>query len=121
MHELSIAQSLVEQIARILEAETADRVTRVDVAIGAFSGVEPDALELAFPVAAEDTPVAGARLVMTQVPATVRCRACGLTSTPAFPVMVCGHCASTDVELTGGHELLLSSMELATDDASGAT
>ena len=67
MHELSIAAALVEQVDTIIAKEHAYAATRVTVTVGGLSGVCPEALELAFPVAAEGTTSAGAELVITHI------------------------------------------------------
>jgi hydrogenase nickel incorporation protein HypA/HybF len=63
MHELSIALSLVEAVCEELP-RLGDRVSirRVRVRVGPLSGVVPEALAFAFEVAADDSPIAGARL-----------------------------------------------------------
>jgi hydrogenase nickel incorporation protein HypA/HybF len=74
--------------------------------------VVPDALAFAFALVAEGTPVAGAELVMEEVPAAGRCRACGTESElPGFPLR-CGACGGLDLELLRGEELLVDALEL---------
>jgi hydrogenase nickel incorporation protein HypA/HybF len=69
MHELSIALSLVDavcdELPRLGEHVT---VRRVLVRIGPLSGVVPAALRFAFDAAVEDSPIAGARLEIEEVP-----------------------------------------------------
>jgi len=112
MHELSLACSLVEEAEKVLEAENAARATRVTVGIGKFSGIELDAFEFAFPMAAENTKLAGAGLRIEEIPATVRCRVCGKESSPTFPCFNCANCESDDIELLGGREFNIQSMEI---------
>jgi len=112
MHELSLACSLVEEAEKVLMAESAERATRVTVGIGAFSGIEIDAFEFAFPMATENTRLAGAELRIQAIPASVRCRICGKESTPTFPRFNCAHCESDDIELLGGREFNIQSMEI---------
>jgi hydrogenase nickel incorporation protein HypA/HybF len=59
MHELSIAQSIVELAWERAGERT---VTRVIVEIGARAAVVPDALHFCFELACEGTPLAGAAL-----------------------------------------------------------
>jgi hydrogenase nickel incorporation protein HypA/HybF len=120
MHELSIAQALVEQIEAVARAERAERVYGTRVSVGSLSGVEPDALELAFPVAAEGTVAEGSALTIELAPAAAACRKCGHRFTPEFPLFVCEACASPDVAVDGGRDLLLLSVDLETqqEDAS---
>src|SRR3954447_3714989 len=109
MHELSLAQAVV---AIATEHAAGRRVVKVELKVGHLRQVVPDALDFAFALVAEGTPVEGAELVMEEIPADVRCRACGAESRlEAFPAH-CAPCGSLDVEVTGGDELLVEALEL---------
>lgn len=112
MHELSLAQDLVEHVARVAKSENATRVERIVVLIGRYSGVERDAFEFAFPFASEDTLAEGAELVIEECLATVRCGSCSSTSQPPTTHLICGHCGSTEVVLTNGREFMIQSIQL---------
>ncbi len=114
MHELSIAQSIVTQLEQTVAAEKAVRVVRVDLAVGALSGVDPEALRFVYPVATDGTVAAASELVIEEVPSSVHCNACGSDTTPCFPFFVCEECASRDVNVLSGRELLIRSLELET-------
>lgn len=116
MHELSLAQGLVEQLEHTAEAEQAVRIERVTVVIGKYSGVERDAFEFAFPFAAEGSKSANAELVVEELPVTVECRQCGSASNPDPTWLVCGNCGSNEVELKGGREFQVRSVELEVPD-----
>src|SRR5262245_49763126 len=63
MHELSIAVSLVDAICEELpKLGDGVEVRAVKVRVGSRSGVAREALAFAFDVAADGTPIAGARL-----------------------------------------------------------
>jgi len=111
MHELSLAENLVDQLVQTA-AENALRVTRIVVIIGTYSGVERDAFEFAFPFAAEGTTVEGAELIIETSSLCVECRACQAISHPKPTLLICTACGSNDVELTGGREFLIRSAEL---------
>ena len=64
MHELAIAESLVD---RVVERTVGRRVVAVTVRIGDAAGVVADALAFSFDVVTVDTPIAGARLVVEEV------------------------------------------------------
>ncbi len=49
MHELSVCEALVDQLRDLAARESAQRITRVLLRIGPFSGVVPELLEHAFP------------------------------------------------------------------------
>ena len=52
MHELSLAAEMVEQLAAVAAREKALRIVRIELLIGRYSGIERDAFEFAFPIAA---------------------------------------------------------------------
>jgi hydrogenase nickel incorporation protein HypA/HybF len=112
MHELSIADAVVTIASRHAAGR---RVSRVELRVGHLRQVVPDALEFAFELVAKDTVVEGAVLAMEEVPAQVRCGACGAeTVLEAFPAH-CGACGGLDVEVVGGDELLVEALELEED------
>ena len=116
MHELSIAVALVEQVESVIANEHATRATKVVIAVGSLSGVEPEALLGVFPLVAEGTAAEGAELVVVPVAARVRCRACGKESPTDHYFMECAVCGSRDVELSAGRELNITSVELFVDE-----
>ena len=109
MHELSIAEAVVDIVVRHAGGRP---VSAVELKVGHLRQVVPSALEFAFELVAQGTPVEGAELRMEVVPATGECRACGAeTDLPGFP-LCCRVCGSFDVEVTRGEELLVDSLEL---------
>ncbi|WAL69307.1 hydrogenase maturation nickel metallochaperone HypA [Amycolatopsis cynarae] len=108
MHELSITQSVVEAIAeRMGEAE----VTAVCLEIGRLSGVVPDAVRFCFDVVCAGTRLEGARLDIVEPEGRARCRACGEEFGMPDPIPLCP-CGSADVEIVGGRQLRIKSVEV---------
>jgi len=112
MHELSIAQALVSQLEGIARDQSATHVLALTVAVGPLSGVDPEALQVAFPMAAQDTVAAAAALHTQKTEAELNCRYCKRRCKPVFPIFACAHCGSTEVDVYGGRELLIKSVEL---------
>ncbi|MBN1378791.1 MAG: hydrogenase maturation nickel metallochaperone HypA [Gammaproteobacteria bacterium] len=112
MHEFSLAQSLVEQVTELVVREGATKVTRIEVSIGAMSGVMKDPFEFCFPEAARGTRMEGCILIVHEVPLTVTCLECGAeTSSEIFDIR-CGLCKCQNVKITGGKDFLLNSVEV---------
>jgi hydrogenase nickel incorporation protein HypA/HybF len=109
MHELAIAESVV-RIAS--DHARGRRVTAVQVAAGHLRQIVPDALAFAFELVALGTPVEGARLELREVPAQVRCRACGADTQQAGFPLACRGCGGFDVEVIAGEELLVEELEI---------
>ena len=114
MHELSIADAVLA----VVERHAAGRnVSRVELRVGHLRQVVPPALEFAWELVTEGTPLEGAELAMEEVPATVSCASCGAESElRAFPAQ-CGACGRLDVDVTGGDELLVDALEIEEDEA----
>jgi hydrogenase nickel incorporation protein HypA/HybF len=114
MHELSIAQSVIEQVEETARNEKATRVLTVTLSIGTLSGVEREALEFVFPMAAEGTLADGAALRVETIQAKLKCRACQTEADARIPLLTCAQCGSGDVEISGGRDLFIKSVELET-------
>ena len=112
MHELSLAMELVSQVERIVAGEGATRAVTVAVSIGALSGVEREAFEFAFPLAAAQTCLDGARLEIESVPVRAKCRDCGVDNAIDMPNLLCGSCGSCNLEITAGREFVIHSVEV---------
>ena len=112
MHELAVCQGLLRQVEAIAREHGADRVTRIVVRIGPLSGVEPDLLAGAFPLAATDTRAARAELVIERLPVRVHCNTCGAETEATPNRLLCGACGDWHTRLIGGDEMLLASVEL---------
>ncbi len=109
MHELSIAESIVEAVqARTHE----DQVRVVRVRIGKLAAVVPDALEFCFELAACGTPLEGARLEIAERPGRAHCRSCDQEFALPDLVLLCS-CGSADLEILAGRELQVASVEVA--------
>jgi hydrogenase nickel incorporation protein HypA/HybF len=113
MHELSLAQSIVEILRQHVPAEQESSVTGVKVRVGALSGVVPESLEFCFGVVTQGTPLGSARLEIERVPAVCACRACGHLFDVEGVAFVCPTCGGGDVRVTSGQELQVVHLELA--------
>jgi hydrogenase nickel incorporation protein HypA/HybF len=112
MHELSLALSIVE-IAAEEAGRKNGRVAAVHVRVGRLSGVDRAALEFAFEVAREGTPLADAALVVEDVPVVVHCPSCGEDRTPESAwELRCPDCGSPTPEVLRGRELEVAALEV---------
>jgi len=110
MHELGICEGLVDLIERRAAGR---RVTGARVRVGARHAVTEKAFGQAFAIASEGTAAAGAAVDVVITPASADCRACGRWSETLDPVAACAYCGATDVEVSGGDELVLESLRFA--------
>lgn len=112
MHEMSIAESIV-QIAEEAAARDGDaRVRMVFVDIGALAGVEIEALRFCWEAVTRDGRAAGAGLDITQTPGQAWCLQC--RATVALPAIfeACPCCGGYEVQVTGGTEMRVREIEV---------
>jgi hydrogenase nickel incorporation protein HypA/HybF len=118
MHELSLAQRMVEVMVSTAAENGGGKVTGARVIIGELTGVDPETLRFAFDVARRDTLAADCVLEVIRVPLQLKCRSCGREWAGEL-LEPCPGCATTGHEVRGGRELRLESIEI--DDSAGKT
>lgn len=115
MHELSIAQSIIEVVeARALECN-ATHVKNVRLRIGAACGIVKDSLTFCFEmIASADPTLANAQLLIDAVPHRARCRHCAKEFTIINFVAQCPTCGEWSNDIVSGTELQILEMEIET-------
>lgn len=112
MHELSIALGIVEAAQEEAERLHA-RVSAVHFRLGALSGVVPEALLSSYEMASADTPLAGSRLVIEEVPVIVFCPRCDAPRTlSSVQLFCCSECGTPTGDVRQGKELDLVALEI---------
>lgn len=112
MHELAVCQALVDQVAGIVRQQGARAASRVTVRVGPLSGVVPELLRSAFPLAAAGSAAECAELQISETAVRVRCQTCGAETDAAANRLLCGTCGDWHTQLIAGDELILESVEL---------
>jgi hydrogenase nickel incorporation protein HypA/HybF len=108
MHELGLCEAVVDAIER----RAGDRpVARVRVRVGLLHHVHPGAFAQSFAMAATGTVAEDAAAELVLLPIRARCSGCQTEYTTEEVVLVCPRCASVQVEVCGGDELVLESIE----------
>ena len=114
MHELAISQTICSTVSSHLSA--GQRPVKVVVECGPFSGVVPEALEFAFPVAAAHQGFPAARLELRRLSADAECPACSARFTVDTMWTLCPECGQGPVTAHGGRELNLVEIEIEEED-----
>lgn len=123
MHEEPYAQAILDMV---LDSAGNRPVHRIWLAVGRFSAVVPESLELFFSHLSRGTPAQDAILIFETVPVTLTCKDCGAVMAPAIPPHLpvkpilarclaegCA-CGSRSLSVTGGLGLDLIRMETDT-------
>ncbi|WP_296895643.1 hydrogenase maturation nickel metallochaperone HypA [Thiobacillus sp.] len=114
MHELAVAQALVEQVEAVIAQHGATQARMIRVRIGPLAGVVPALLASAFPLAAAGSRAEHAELDLVAAPVKVRCQTCGAETEAAMNRLLCGACGDWHTQVISGDDLLLESVELET-------
>jgi hydrogenase nickel incorporation protein HypA/HybF len=112
MHEMSIAQSLVDVIREEMDKADARRLRTVRLQIGQMSAIVPDALSFGFEVITAGTDMEGARLVMDIIPLRGVCMDCEKEFGIKDYAFVCPHCGSTAIDTIAGQDLSIVEIEV---------
>lgn len=110
MHEMSIAVALIRQLESLARERGLERIDEIALAVGSMRAIVPEALEMAFEVAAAGTCAAGAVLNVETVCVEARCRECGLRFEPGIDDFLCRGCNTADVEIIQGNDIVLTSL-----------
>jgi hydrogenase nickel incorporation protein HypA/HybF len=112
MHELTLAESIVNTVTRAIENRPQSRVLIVRVKIGELSEIVPDSLQFGFESLIIDTPLAGAKLEIEKVPIVGKCVKCGHEFTVEEFLFICPQCFSSDITMIQGDELEIVNLEM---------
>jgi hydrogenase nickel incorporation protein HypA/HybF len=112
MHELSLAEALVELIEEEGRKHDCTRVRTVRLEIGAVSCVEPEAMRFCFDAVTRGTIAEGAALDIDIVPARGWCPDCAKAIAVSERLAGCPDCGNWRVQVTGGDDLRLKELEV---------
>jgi hydrogenase nickel incorporation protein HypA/HybF len=119
MHELAIAQNILEIVQQSVPEEQAQWVRWVRMRIGPLSGVVADSLDFCFGAIISETKMRNARLAIEQAPMILRCKNCQNEFQTSDLAFVCPACQGSNLELISGKELEIVEIELI-DESSEA-
>ena len=113
MHELSIVHGIIETVSESVEAANAKKIIAVYLTVGALSGVVKEALLFSFDLATEETPLAGSKLVVEEVPVAIFCTTCdAVRELAGVQSFRCPVCRTPSGDIRRGKELEIRSIEI---------
>jgi hydrogenase nickel incorporation protein HypA/HybF len=112
MHEMSIAQNILEIVNEYMRRENGAKLLEVAVEIGELVAVVPDSLSFCYDVLVEETPYKDSKLVINILPLSARCNECQHVFKVEEYSFICPHCHSIDICVEKGQELRISHLEV---------
>ena len=113
MHELSIALNILDIASEEAERNGGGVVQATHVRLGPLSGVVKEALESAYELARQQTPLADSRLVVEDVPIRIFCRRCQSEQrAESMQSLVCVVCSTPSGQIVSGRDLEITALEI---------
>jgi hydrogenase nickel incorporation protein HypA/HybF len=119
MHELSIAESILNAVSAEVALHPGTRATRVGVKIGSMAAVDADSLQFCFDSIVTGSDWEPLTLVTTIIPAERLCLGCSHQFVVEHFQPDCPACGSANTQSLGGDELDLEFLDI-TDPEPGA-
>ena len=116
MHELSLAQNIVDIVQQHVPTGQATSITTIKLRVGEMSGVVADSLDFCFTAITSSTPLGSAKLQIEHIPFTLRCSVCANSFTSEFGTVLCPTCGNENTEVVGGTEMQIVEIELRDDE-----
>jgi len=110
MHELSIAQSIVELAEDVATKEQADSINSIDIEIGALSGVVMEALEFALEITTKSTKLENAKINYLLRTGKADCIECNFQFETNDLLVFCPKCNKANYRIIDGKQLRIKSL-----------
>jgi len=112
MHEMSIAEGVVQVLEEQARIQGYTRVKHVWLEIGPLAAVEKEALKFCFEAVTASTLAEGAGLDIIDLPGEAWCLACSSTVPISKRYDSCSRCGSYQLQVTRGDELRIKELEV---------
>ncbi len=111
MHEVPIVRGIVQAALEAAEQQPAGRIVGVSIVLGELSHISEDSLRFNFDVLSRGTRAEGALVTIRSEPTQVTCWDCSATN-PGGSEPACPACGSVRVEVVGGNQCYLESIDV---------
>jgi hydrogenase nickel incorporation protein HypA/HybF len=112
MHEMSLAEGVIQILEDHAKAQGFDRVKTVWLEIGQLSHVEPESLRFCFDAVAKGSVANDAQLEIVHVPGEAWCMDCAQSVHMPALYDPCPKCGGFQVQVTGGNEMRVKELEV---------
>jgi len=112
MHEMSIAQSLVDILQDEMVKNNARALKSVKLNIGKLSAIVPEALSFCFEIIVSGTDMEGAKLMMEIIPLKGVCLDCEQVFEIEDYAFSCPYCNGPNIKTIAGQDLSIVEMEV---------
>ncbi|MGI6722497.1 MAG: hydrogenase maturation nickel metallochaperone HypA [Anaerovoracaceae bacterium] len=112
MHEYPITEQIVKMAVKHCRESGAERVVKINLVCGDYSGFVPESIHLYFDLIAENTICDGADIDIKRVKPKMRCPACGKLFVRKPLSFACPDCGADGEPTDIGKEFYIESVEV---------
>lgn len=112
MHEMSLAEEIVQLVEEAARTDGGSRVTTIWLEIGQLAAVEKEALTFCFDLVTRDGIAQGARLEIIAIAGQGWCMKCAGNVAVSALYQPCPNCGSYQIQVTGGDEMRVKEFEI---------
>jgi hydrogenase nickel incorporation protein HypA/HybF len=112
MHEMAIAQSVIDIAFAESSRYAGQRISKIKLSVGEFSGVVKEALDFAFQALKKDTPAADAEIEIEVVKLRAVCEACGEVECRLNDLKFTCEACGQQLTITAGREMRVDYIDL---------
>jgi len=112
MHEMSIAQSILDIVLEVARKEGARQVVSIKIQAGAMRGIVPEQLQFCMEFLTRETAAEGARLEVETIPVHGLCRQCRTKFNVEGFSFICPKCEGSEIDTLSGMELNVKEIEV---------
>ncbi len=110
MHELALTQGIIDIVVSEQEKQGFKDVKEIRLKVGEYSGIVPDYIKDFFPTVSKGTCAEQATLVISFIPAEIKCLECGFEGKPGTRRAFCPQCGSTAFTMIKGREFYVENI-----------
>ena len=112
MHELSIANSILNIVLNEKKTKNLPDIKAIGLKIGSLSGILPDALEFSFDAIKKETPLENTILEISEIPIRGICKSCNEKFSVTDYIFACPECKSSSIEVYKGQEMDIEYLDI---------
>jgi len=112
MHELPVAERILEIALKAAQEADAREIVKIHLAIGQLSSFLDDSIQFYWDIIAKDTIAEGAQLEFRRIKAMFHCQNCSHEFVVSSDSFQCPSCASDVVKLISGNEFFLEAIDI---------
>ncbi|WP_299523183.1 hydrogenase maturation nickel metallochaperone HypA [uncultured Methanobrevibacter sp.] len=123
MHELSMAQGIINAVIETAENNNATEVTEIGIEIGRLAMINPEQLKFMLGVLVENTIVEDAVIKIEEIPVEIECPDCGFKGEADLddkdhyaPVVECPKCENKRISILNGKDCIVKNIVIEKPD-----